>query len=103
MKVRGKEEGHHWFDPSKQCSHPPLPPSLPPSLPLSAGADFLPASPDAIRSFRRILKGHGRLSTVRESKGAEEMGACGQLGDLSRARGRRDGGRAGDDGAESQA
>ena len=63
---------------------PSLLPSLPPSFPL--GAVFLPSSKEKIRAFRSILKRHGRLSTLRESKGAEEMGACGQLGDLAMAR-----------------
>lgn len=39
-----------------------------------------------IAEFRAVLKSHGRLSTMRESKGSEEMGACGQLGDLAMAR-----------------
>ena len=59
-------------------------PSLPPSLP--AGAVFHPSSKEKIKTFRSILKKQGRLSTLRESKGAEEMGACGQLGDLAMAR-----------------
>ncbi|KAM3570216.1 hypothetical protein VYU27_007714 [Nannochloropsis oceanica] len=68
------------------------------------GAVFLPSSKDKIQTFRSILKKHGRLSTLRESKGAEEMGACGQVGDLAMARkfkskgGRRDGREGGKEG-----
>jgi len=86
-------------------SHSPfLPPSLPPSLP--PGAVFLPSSKEKIRAFRSILKKHGRLSTLRRSKGAEEMGACGQLGDLAMARKIRameeEGGRGGEGGREER-
>jgi hypothetical protein len=54
------------------------------------GAIFEPSTQTHLHKFRDILKKEGRLTTVRESKGGDEMGACGQLGDLSMKRGRKE-------------
>jgi 23S rRNA (adenine2503-C2)-methyltransferase len=44
------------------------------------GTQFLPSSADTIQAFQSIVRSHDKLCTVRESKGDDEMAACGQLG-----------------------
>jgi 23S rRNA (adenine2503-C2)-methyltransferase len=44
------------------------------------GTDFKPSTPEAVQAFRSIVIQAGRVCTVRDSRGDEEMAACGQLG-----------------------
>ena len=47
-----------------------------------AGTNFKPSTTAAVAVFRSILIAGGRVCTVRESRGDDEMAACGQLGDV---------------------
>jgi 23S rRNA (adenine2503-C2)-methyltransferase len=49
------------------------------------GSAFRRSPEDRVRSFAAILTAAGRYTTVRKSKGDDEMAACGQLGDRSQA------------------
>ncbi len=44
------------------------------------GTQFRPSETAAVQSFRSIVIAGGRVCTVRESRGDDEMAACGQLG-----------------------
>lgn len=46
-----------------------------------AGTKFQPSEGQRVKSFRSILIQGGRVCTVRDSRGDDEMAACGQLGD----------------------
>lgn len=46
-----------------------------------AGTPFQRSSDEAVKAFRVALSGAGLFTTVRVSKGDDEMAACGQLGD----------------------
>ena len=46
------------------------------------GTPFKPSTGPAMLAFRSQLIAGGRVCTVRESRGDDEMAACGQLGDL---------------------
>lgn len=48
-----------------------------------SGTRFQPSEEDRVNSFRSILIQGGRVCTVRDSRGDDEMAACGQLGDLA--------------------
>ena len=48
-----------------------------------AGTQFKPSITAAVLAFRSRLIVGGRVCTVRESRGDDEMAACGQLGDLA--------------------
>ena len=47
-----------------------------------AGTLFKPSHEEAVLAFRSRLIAGGRVCTVRESRGDDEMAACGQLGDV---------------------
>ena len=47
-----------------------------------AGTHFKPSTTAAVLAFRSRLIAGGRVCTVRESRGDDEMAACGQLGDI---------------------
>ena len=46
------------------------------------GTQFRPSETAVVLAFRSILIAGGRVCTVRESRGNDEMAACGQLGDV---------------------
>ena len=48
-----------------------------------SGTRFQPSEVERVKSFRSILIQGGRVCTVRDSRGDDEMAACGQLGDLA--------------------
>ncbi|GAX81183.1 hypothetical protein CEUSTIGMA_g8616.t1 [Chlamydomonas eustigma] len=50
-----------------------------------AGTKFLPSETEVVSRFRSILIQGGRVCTVRDSRGDDEMAACGQLGDIGLA------------------
>lgn len=47
-----------------------------------AGTRFLPSLDAELLAFRSILIKSGRVCTIRDSRGDDEMAACGQLGDV---------------------
>jgi len=47
------------------------------------GTRFAPSTTDNVKAFRAALIAGGRVCTVRDSRGDDEMAACGQLGDAA--------------------
>jgi hypothetical protein len=45
-----------------------------------AGTRFKPSSISQVLAFRSVLIQAGRICTIRDSRGDDEMAACGQLG-----------------------
>ena len=45
-----------------------------------SGTAFKPSDMAAVKAFRAVLIQAGRVATIRDSRGGEEMAACGQLG-----------------------
>ncbi|KAI7844767.1 hypothetical protein COHA_001649 [Chlorella ohadii] len=45
------------------------------------GTPFRPSTPERVQAFRSILIQGGHVATVRDSRGDDQMAACGQLGD----------------------
>lgn len=50
------------------------------------GSLFQPSTTEAVSAFRSVLIQAGRVCTVRDSRGDEEMAACGQLGVVDESR-----------------
>ena len=50
------------------------------------GTPFVASTRDAVQEFRSILIQGGLVCTVRDSRGPDEMAACGQLGNAALAR-----------------
>lgn len=50
------------------------------------GAPFRPSESERVLQFRDSIRQAGKICTVRESKGDDEMAACGQLGSADRHR-----------------
>jgi 23S rRNA (adenine2503-C2)-methyltransferase len=48
-----------------------------------SGTRFHPSEVERVNAFRSILIQGGRVCTIRDSRGDDEMAACGQLGDLA--------------------
>lgn len=46
------------------------------------GTKFLPSEDETVLAFRSVLVKGGRVCTIRNSRGDDEMAACGQLGDV---------------------
>jgi 23S rRNA (adenine2503-C2)-methyltransferase len=46
-----------------------------------SGTKFQSSQIDQVLAFRSVLVGGGRVCTIRDSRGDDEMAACGQLGD----------------------
>lgn len=44
------------------------------------GTNFLPSTSDRVSAFRSLLVQGGLVATVRDSRGDDQMAACGQLG-----------------------
>jgi 23S rRNA (adenine2503-C2)-methyltransferase len=45
-----------------------------------AGTHFVPSPIEQVLAFRSVLIQGGRVCTIRDSRGDDEMAACGQLG-----------------------
>ena len=52
------------------------------------GTPFTPSPRERVLAFRNILAQAGVTATIRESRGGEELAACGQLGGAQMAGGR---------------
>jgi 23S rRNA (adenine2503-C2)-methyltransferase len=118
-------------DPCPHSTHAPAPPlrplrpALPPKRlvsllePIEAkvnlicfnahpGAPFTRTPIEQVLAFRSVLIRAGRVCTIRDSRGDDQLAACGQLGDVSQAvkrparRGGRGGGGAAAGGAEAK-
>jgi 23S rRNA (adenine2503-C2)-methyltransferase len=50
-----------------------------------AGTRFFPSENEQVLAFRSVLIQGGRVCTIRDSRGDDEMAACGQLGDVGLA------------------
>lgn len=50
------------------------------------GTTFQPSTPEAVHAFRGALIQGGHVATVRDSRGDDEMAACGQLGSFTERR-----------------
>lgn len=53
------------------------------------GTRFDPSSPERVLAFRSVLIQGGLVATVRDSRGDDQMAACGQLGGVGDAPGTR--------------
>jgi hypothetical protein len=50
------------------------------------GTEFRRTPDDRLLAFRSVVVRGGRVCTIRDSRGDDELAACGQLGDVSKAR-----------------